>query len=435
MVDAPIRIENRAQLIYLLTEAAELEHGISCCYMFAAFGIKSDVNEGVTEEQLAIIRRWRGTIIQIAIQEMVHLSLACNLLTAVGGAPHLHRPNMPSSLKAYPPSFRLELAPFCRETLESFVFVERPQDEDDGTSGGPLGSAFLPQNKLSDIFSSERQYQTVGHLYKGIEDGLRYLSQKLGEEQLFLGPPQAQIADAYFSLPGLFPVTGLESDIAAIEGIVEQGEGARGDTKDSHHGRFVAMLEEYDQLLKDDPQFEPGRPVLRNPYAIIPTDIVDREEANLIEDPLSADVCNLFDGCYELMMQIMGRLLLHTEESEEQLIQLSDITVAMMMDVISPLGVALTTLPAGPSHKGLTAGPSFRASREMHALPHQAAAWSYFAERLRERSAYCGFLQTPAALSPVLIKVRQSLAQYARQLSDGVTPPPGVTPSGGRRCL
>ena len=199
-----------------------------------------------------------------------------------------------------PPAFRLELAPFCRETLESFVFVERPQDEYDGSSGGPLGSAFLAQNKLSDSFSSERQYQTVGHLYKGIEDGLRYLSQKLGEEQLFLGPPQAQIADAYFSLPGLFPVTGLESGIAAIEGIVEQGEGARGDTKDSHHGRFVTMLEEYDQLLKDDPQFEPGRPVLRNPYAMFPTDIVDREEANLIEDPLSADVCNLFDGCYEL---------------------------------------------------------------------------------------------------------------------------------------
>jgi hypothetical protein len=33
-LDAPVRIENRAQLIYVLTEAAELEHGIMCCYMF-----------------------------------------------------------------------------------------------------------------------------------------------------------------------------------------------------------------------------------------------------------------------------------------------------------------------------------------------------------------------------------------------------------------
>ena len=126
-MDAPVRIENRAQLIYLLTEAAELENGIMCCYLFSAFSMKSDANEGVAEEYLDIIRGWRGTILQIAIQEMVHLSLACNILTAVGGAPHLRRPNLPLSPRAYPPSFRLELVPFCRQSLDSFVFIERPE--------------------------------------------------------------------------------------------------------------------------------------------------------------------------------------------------------------------------------------------------------------------------------------------------------------------
>jgi hypothetical protein len=52
----------------------------------------------------------------------------------------------------------------------------------------------------------------------------------------------------------------------------------------------------------------------------------------------------------------------------------------------------------------------------MRALPHQAAAWAYFAERLKELSAYCGFLQAPAELSPLLGKVRGSLAQYVQQL-------------------
>ena len=105
---------------------------------------------------------------------MVHMSLACNLLTAVGGAPHLDRPNLPSSPKSYPPSFRLQLVPFCRETLESFIFIERPSDLAPKADRS-TGSLFMPQGKLSDIFSSERQYQTVGHLYKGIEDGLEYL--------------------------------------------------------------------------------------------------------------------------------------------------------------------------------------------------------------------------------------------------------------------
>ena len=190
-MDAPVRIENRAQLIYLLTEAAELEHGIMCCYLFAALSIKKDVNEGIAEEQLPMIRRWRGVILQIAIQEMVHMSLACNLLTAVGGAPHLNRPNLPVSPHTCPPTFKLELVPFCRESLDNFVFIERPEDmEPAGENTGP-GLALPPQSKLSDIFSSAREYDNQGRLYRGIEDGLEYLSQKYGEDRLFLGPPKA----------------------------------------------------------------------------------------------------------------------------------------------------------------------------------------------------------------------------------------------------
>ena len=344
------------------------------------------------------------------------MALACNLLTAVGGAPHIRRPNLPSSPRAYPPSFRLELIPFCRQSLENFIFIEKPEDLEPATG---VGLPFQPLGKFSDIFSSEREYQTVGHLYRGIEDGLIYMAQKYGEEQLFLGPPKAQVADAFFSLPGLFPVTDLKSAVAAIEGIVEQGEGARGDAEDSHYARFLAMGEEYDRTLREDPGFEPGRHVMWNPYSMLPHDIGDNSEVNLIEDPLSIDISNLFDGCYELLKQMLGRLLLHTGESEDQLTRLSDISVGLMVDVIGPLGEALTTLPAGASHPGLTAGPSFRFSRDVSILPHQAAARALFIERLKELSAYCGFLQmqeTP--MSPVLSRVRGSLSQYGEQLDE-----------------
>ena len=418
-MDAPVRIENRAHLIYLLTEAAELEHGIMCCYLFAALSIKKDVNEGIAEEQLPMVRRWRGTILQIAIQEMVHMSLACNLLTAVGGAPHLRRPNLPVSPRAYPPTFRLELVPFCRESLDSFVFIERPEDLDPEASGGTTaGLPDLSAGKLSDIFSSAREYDNQGRLYRGIEDGLGYLSQKYGEDRLFLGPPEAQQASAYFSLPGLNPVTGLDSAAAALKVIIEQGEGARESTADSHHARFLAIQQEYEQIQRDDPKFNPGRPVMRNPYSMLPSDIADLSEVNLIEDPLSIDMSNLFDGSYELLMQMLGRLFLYGEESEDQLTRLSDITIGMMMDVLGPLGEILTTLPAGASHPGLTAGPSFRLSRDVNTPPHQAAARALFIERLRELSAYCGFLQTQGDMSSVLTRVRASLAQYADQLSE-----------------
>ncbi len=418
-MDAPVRIENRAQLIYLLTEAAELEHGIMCCYLFAAFSMKRGVDEGISEEQLGFVRRWRRTILQISIEEMLHMCLACNLLTAVGGAPHLRRPNLPVSPKAYPPSFKLELAPFCRQSLENFIFIERPEDPEPAAGEGTsLGSPIPLPPKLSDIFSSAREYQSQGRLYHGIEDGLQYLSQKYGEDRLFLGPPRAQIAGSYFTLPGLDPVTDLTTAEAALQGIIVQGEGGRGFSKDSHHGRFLAIQEEYEQVLREDPTFEPARPVMWNPYSMLPNDVGIDGEVNLIEDPLSIDISNLFDGCYEILIQALGRLFAHGEESEDQLAQLSDITEGLMVDVIGPLGDALTQLPAGPSHSGLTAGPSFRFSRDVNTPPHRDAARALLVERFKELSAYCGFLETQGAIATVLTHVRRSLSRYADQLSN-----------------
>ena len=418
-MDAPVRIENRAQLIYLLTEAAELEHGIMCCYLFAAFSMKRGVDEGISEEQLGFLRRWRRTILQISVEEMLHMCLACNLLTAVGGAPHLRRPNLPVSPKAYPPSFKLELAPFCRQSLENFIFIERPEDPEPGAGKGTTsGTPFPLPPKLSDIFSSAREYQSQGRLYHGIEDGLQYLSQKYGEDSLFHGPPKAQIAGSFFTLPGLSPVTDLTSAEAALQGIIVQGEGGRGFTKDSHHGRFLAVQKEYEQVLKEDPTFEPARPVMCNPYSMLPNDAGIHGEVNLLEDPLSIDISNLFDGCYEILIQALGRLFAHGEESEEQLTQLSDITEGLMVDVIGPLGDALTLLPAGPSHSGLTAGPSFRFARDINTPPHRDAARALLVERFKELSAYCGFLETQGAIATVLTHVRRSLAQYADQLSN-----------------
>jgi hypothetical protein len=64
---------------------------------------------------------------EIAVQEMLHLATACNLLTAVGGAPQLRRPNLPTSPRAYTSAFELRLVPFSLEAVDQFVFLERPE--------------------------------------------------------------------------------------------------------------------------------------------------------------------------------------------------------------------------------------------------------------------------------------------------------------------
>ena len=409
----PVRIENRAQLIYLLTEAAELEHEILCCYLFASFSLKEAESEGLTAEQLERVQAWRRVIGEIVVQEMLHLATACNLLTAVGGAPQLRRPNLPTSARAYPPAFQLRLVPFGKESLDLFIRLEQPESLAQAES---YRDTAVPLDRLSDIFSSERNYETVGELYRGIEDGFTYLAQKLGEEELFIGPPQAQTAEPFFSLPGLIAVRDLQSALAAIEVIVEQGEGASIEVEDSHYRRFVRIREEYGEALAADPEFSPARPVLPNPYATAPTDVAE-SAVNLIDDPQTADVCNLFDGCYELMVQILGRLFVHAEESEPQLMALADVAVGLMIDVLDPLGRAITTLPAGPSHPDLRAGPSFRLSRGAAIPAHAEAATPMFRERLDELARYCQFLQLEPKAPAQLTQVRDALTKFAGQLA------------------
>src|SRR5436309_12434837 len=91
--EAPFVIEHREALIYMLCEAAELEHGIMCQYLYAAFSLKQSQDEGLTKEEAEAANRWRQHISHIAAQEMLHLSLVQNLLSAIGAAPHLSRPN------------------------------------------------------------------------------------------------------------------------------------------------------------------------------------------------------------------------------------------------------------------------------------------------------------------------------------------------------
>ena len=416
MVESPVRIENRTQLISVLSEAAELEHGISCCYLFAAFSMKSGPHENISADQLEAVGRWKREFIDVGIQEMLHLALVSNLLTAIGAAPHFGRSDLPTSPLMYPPSFQLALNRFSEETLSRFIFIERPEGVSPDQSGGvgSDGSSYR-RSRSSDIFPGHLDYETVGHLYRGIEDGFRYLTEKHGEDGLFVGFPGSQTID-YPKLPDLVSVTDLSSAIQAIEKIVSQGEGASGDIEDSHYRRFLAIQGEYEQIKRHDPSFDPARPVMSNPYTHIPRSMISAQEVNIVDDPFSAAACNLFEGCYEVLVQMLARLFAHTDESKSELLSLADATTELMARVIGPLGNLVTTLPAGPSHLGLNSGPSFRLSRDVNKLPHGHAALVLFRERLRELAAYCGILNIYSRARGTLVEISSAIEQLVMKL-------------------
>src|SRR5262249_59643522 len=77
--EEPFVIEHREALIYMLCEAAELEHGIMCQYLFAAFSLKQSRDEGLTAKELEAVLRWRKVISHVATEERLHLAPAPNL--------------------------------------------------------------------------------------------------------------------------------------------------------------------------------------------------------------------------------------------------------------------------------------------------------------------------------------------------------------------
>ena len=93
-------IQDREELIYLLCEAAEFEHTVMCSYLYAQWTLKRGLDEDVTPTELAAIERWRRSLAQVALEEMLHLSLVNNLLVAIGAAPHLVAAGVPGAARA-----------------------------------------------------------------------------------------------------------------------------------------------------------------------------------------------------------------------------------------------------------------------------------------------------------------------------------------------
>src|SRR6185312_11761199 len=293
--EEPFVIEHREALFYMLCEASELEHGIMCQYLYAAFSLKQSADEGLTAAEAEAVQRWRKHIFHIGAQEMLHLALVQNLLTATGAAPHLSRPNFPQPASHYPAGVHLALLPFGEEALRHFMFLERPEGMDLEDAAGMAAfanavPAAVPRVQVGEIVPRGQDFATVGHLYRSIEAGIAHLASKLGEEVLFIGPARAQATQQYFGWPELIPVTDVASAQRAIDEILEQGEGPRGHWRDAHFGQFVAILEEYLQLREANPAFDPVRPVVT--VNVRPS---ERDTSiPLATDPIARQVMELF---------------------------------------------------------------------------------------------------------------------------------------------
>jgi hypothetical protein len=350
---------------------------------------------------------------------MLHLALVANVMTAIGAAPSLARPNFPRHSEYLPSGVRFALLPFGEASLTHFLYLERPEGMERLDAEGFVPSEPPPEPvETTEVMPRLQDFSTVGHLYRGIMRGLSHLADRIGERGLFVGPSRAQATPEIFRWPQLVAVTDLKSAHTAIEEIIEQGEGARGDWQSAHYGRFLRVWDEYQQLRDQDPAFDPARPVIpaftRQPFDIA-------EQQPLVTDPVTRTVAVLFNLGYETLLQLLTRFFTHTDETDEQLAALTGGAFMLMGGVLAPLGRTLTRLPAGPEHHGRTAGPTFEMYYQMgNFIPARGAAWAVLSERAAVLAARCADVASSDGAPGSFAAAASTAAAVAAKLADHV---------------
>lgn len=419
-----IRIETREELIYLLAEAAAIEHNLMCTYLYAAWSLKRGEQDGLSAVEAKAVAGWKRAIVRVAVEEMAHLTLVANLTTSIGGSPHFSRPNFPIAPGYHPSGVVVELAGFSRGVIDHFIYLERPE----GTEIADAAEFTHPDNYIRRVrhgalMPSAQDYATVGHLYRGIRHGFTKLRHVLGERELFCGDVASQIGPSEASLPGLCTVSNLMSADKAIDTIIEQGEGSPGHNEDSHYNRFLAVRGDYERLVSANPNFEPAFPVAHNPVMRRP--VFDVGHRVWVDSPEAANVLDLANAVYGHMLRCLVQAFGRGPNGvagKELFIN----TAIDLMFVLAPIGEHLATLPASPSHQGVNAGMTFSTLRDVAKLPPGPSENRIMSERLREMSEHAAML-FPTGHS--LASTAETLISLAKRVSDQAPPAAAAAPA------
>lgn len=189
-----------AKLHRYLQSAIELEHSTIPPYLTAMLSLRPGRNRRIAE----LIRR-------IVIQEMLHMSIAANILIAIGGRPQI---NTPDFVPSYPGPLPMQIGddlivgieafsmPLVREV---FMAIEQPEDE-------------IPVR----LAAEADRYATIGQFYDAIQAQIRVLGSSIFVQPT--APPQV-VAPRWFAPDRLYPIVDVDSACAAIDLIKIEGEG------------------------------------------------------------------------------------------------------------------------------------------------------------------------------------------------------------------
>ncbi len=250
-------------------------------------------------------------LLSVLMEEMLHMTLAANVLSAIGSAADFRDPKQ---LPAYPLTLEfdapdgsrhraahLHLQAFCPGSLRDFMQLELPSEKHGTERAAGLEAMVVPAF-------------TIGEFYEAIERDLAAACERFGEAAVFSGPASRQIPAEFYWHGGGRPIVvrGLQDALDALNTIRMQGEGAHG-VFDDERGMFdepdeVAHYYRLQQLHLgrryregDRPGHPSGGPCPVDWGAVLPLR-PDCRAADFAGHPALAALNDRFNAAYTMML-------------------------------------------------------------------------------------------------------------------------------------
>lgn len=328
MAQAPTDITHAHQM---LQTALEVEFSTLPIYLYALYTIRPDTNP----EAAARIKA-------IALEEMTHMCLACNILNALGGDPKIVPPTYPGPLPGdIGPDgtpLTVHLYPFSPQAMWQGMEIEKPADAPE-----------FPVKALLAAAAPGPRAVTIGQFYEMLDAYLATLPPDAWT------PDRNQITDDQFFVGQIFAVNNYADAHKAIEWIISEGEGAQDNPLDfedevAHYYRFGEVFHDRVLTKSDNPtgyQWGPDR--LGIDYATAYPAITDPCSYDFSGEP--ADVQAAQKACNDAYTAMVDALQDAVSGQEGALGQ----AARAMFDLRMAAKHAVTV----PLRDGMVAGPAF----------------------------------------------------------------------------
>lgn len=363
-------ISTKEDLHTYLYAAMQLEHATIPPYLTAMYTMKP----GSNLEAYNVIR-------VIVVEEMLHLTLAANLLNATGGKPDMTKKGFVPSFPTYLPDgeqdFEVSIQSFSKKSIHNFLDIERPAKPHSASNNSEDTPRFL---KMEAIASPSRRiiphqinaqgeafhFYSIGEFYAYIGESLEKLTAEMGESTLFNGDKSRQITPEYYYSGGgeIIPVYDLASAMEAIRTISEQGEGFDGGIYDhegelAHFYRFKQLEHERYYMQGDLPDRPSGEPLAVDWDAVYP--IIANPKMEDYPDESSLSVANMqFNAFYKKFLSDITKAFNGSP---------ADLIPAIgNMFIIKEMAYALIHNPV-PGKEGLFGAPTFEVDKVPAAIP------------------------------------------------------------------